>query len=58
MEEFFSEISAGNVGSHVIVFIVGFFLGKKIAKMGFIFMMILAVGGYFAYQSINAAPAQ
>ena len=51
MDELLNELSAGNIGSHVVVFVLGFLLGKKIAKIGFIFMLFLALIGYFIFQS-------
>lgn len=58
MEDFLNN-TGGEIGSYVVVFLMGFFLGKKIAKMGFFFMLILAVGGYFIYQNyIGGAPAE
>lgn len=34
-----------------IAFMLGFMLGKKVARMGFMFMLLIAVGAYFIYAS-------
>ena len=58
MEEIMKEFGDANFATHAIAFVIGFFLGKKVARMGFIFMLILAVGVYFVYQSYTGDPGQ
>ena len=53
-------LELGNFAGYAIAFVLGFLLGKKIAKMGFFFMVFLAVAIYFIYQTYagGGAPAK